>query len=126
MPLHQAPIPSQALVEDTKKCWKWQKLREKQYPPPISFTQCYGSTFGNNNNDDKKDKDQLNKVEVSIHVDPDDTESAAMKKSVEVFEKGSAFKYCRFRENLEQLWVDLGIEGQPLKQYQMIQQLTAG
>ncbi len=65
-------------------------------------------------------------MEVSLHVDPDDNDSAAMKKSVEVFEKGSAFKYCQFRENLEQLWVDLGIEGQPMKQYQMIQQLTAG
>ena len=125
MPLHQAPIPSQLFAEEAKKRQQFQKLREKQFPPPISFTQCYGSVFGDTKGDGKDDV-KVKTVEITIHSDPNDDDSPVMKKPMEVFEKGNAYKYCHFRETLDQLWTDLGIEGQPLKQYQVIQQLTSG
>ena len=103
------------MAEDLEEHQEWQKLREKQFPPPISFTQCYAATCGHDNTDDTETNDTTTKVGISTHADPDDIDSAEMKKSVEVFEQGSTFKYCQLRENLEQLWVDLGIQGQSLK-----------
>jgi hypothetical protein len=90
---------------------KLAKARDSLWPPPISFNLMgkYSQPKDASDKDDKKDAARYVKFEVPLNnADPN---SNKYERKVKIFDDGTPFEWCEFRETTDDLFVAFGCQG---------------